>query len=147
MRSFASDAYRCVLAGRRPQHTFPSWVVRKRLIVHGIGIKVIVNMHAVDVVSLDDIHQYTQRVFASFGFTWIEPRETRLIVSVTFDQRRFGLTDMVGGFFVALAAVFGPKLNSSVKMFSGGRHSRNSLRSFLARQDLIDFDRTGCETT
>src|SRR5690606_25882553 len=41
--------------------------IRYRLVAAGIGIKIVVEMHAVDIVIPDYIHDNTDDVFADFG--------------------------------------------------------------------------------
>ena len=66
---------------------FPRRVIGKiqfasRAILFRVGIKIIVELHAIHVVALHDIHDDAQDVFAHGGFAGVEPE----LVAVSADE-------------------------------------------------------------
>ncbi len=67
--------------------------VRTRRIRFFVGIKVIIEMHAIDVITLHNIHHDAKRVILDIFLARIEPEKLAILTN----HLRMGLADVIGG--------------------------------------------------
>ena len=74
----------------------PCRIVGEWNFVDRIGIEVIIDVDAIDIVTFDDIEEDVQCMLSGLRFTWIEPQVRGFVVAITFDQIGVGFADVAG---------------------------------------------------